>query len=122
MKVRKLAFDSTTEDGRQRASLVYQGFLVGGNVVNGQRSKGADIIRREAGIMRKFRKIGSELPDGAGVLLKNESETFTIALDVPQFELLVKYFESTPWATRLAIEIEDILDWLATLPIEESDG
>jgi hypothetical protein len=121
MKVRRLTFENSPE-GARRASLIYQGFLVGGNVVNGQRTKGQDVIRREAQVIRKFRKIGSETEDGSGLTMRSDAESFTIEFDVPQFDMLFKYVESTPWATRLSVEIEDILDWLSTLPIEESDG
>lgn len=119
MKIRRLAFEKN-DDGRKFAALLYQGFTVGGNVMNRDR-KGPEITRKEAGILRKFRKIGAVTEDGTSFELRDEAET-TLLLTVPEFEMLKNYFEATPWATRLSIDIEDIMDWLSTAPTEDNDG
>lgn len=120
-KVRRLKFDDDAE-GRERYKLLYQGFLNGGNSAQ---SKGMDVLRREAEILDKFQNAGTLPPtDGEPNEMERELNPSGAAFDVDnaEYELLKRYFEKTPWVTRLAIKVVNIADWLSAIPLEDTNG
>jgi len=122
VRVRKIHFTNTAED-REKFSLLYQGFLTGGNMAQ---SKGMEITRREARVLDKLDSIsedsGGEKCATCGTATMNKREMIaadhTLELEPPDFDLLKKYFEATPWTVRVAKRVVDISDWLGSIPLE----
>lgn len=121
MKVRRLVF-ADDDEGRDRYMLLYQGFLNGGN---NTQTKGMEVVRREAKMLERFQNAGLLPPDD---LSSNEMNRAlipggaTVELDGAEYDLLKKYFEGTPWVTRLAIKVVNVSDWLNSLPLEDTNG
>lgn len=113
MRMRRLEFGET--DG-EKFNMIYQGFLLGGN---GPSSKGIDVFRREVKVLDKLDAISTEKEDGSRVL--NEGPQ-SILLEQPEYDLLKKYFENTPWTTKVSRQVVNISDWLASIPVEETGG
>lgn len=124
MRVRKIVIADTPED-RETFSLLYQGFVTGGNMP--QQSKGMEVTRREARVLDKLEAVSDEtggeacVSCGTRIAIKREPKagTQTIALEQPEFDLLKKYFEATPWTVRMSQRVVNISDWLASIPLEE---
>lgn len=115
MKTRKLVI-ADTEDGREMFALLYQGFLNGGN---GPQPKGMEVIRREVRILDKLDAISSVGESGERKMNPGAQE---VQLEQPEYELLKRYFENTPWTTAVARKVVNIADWLAAVPLEENGG
>lgn len=119
---RTITFD--TGQNREAFPLLYQGLLNGGN---GPSAKGIQTLRTEVRILDKLDAISEPEyieVEGAKVatdarLLKDGPQSLT--LEQPEFDLLKRYFENTPWTTRVARQVVNIVDWLATIP-EDTDG
>lgn len=124
MRVRTLTFDDSTES-RERFSLIYQGFVTGGNQPN---AKTMEIMRREAAVLSKLESISEDTDerqcDSCGQLVRSKREVMPgsheLQLSVPEWELLKQYFERTPWTVRMSSKVIDISDWLASLPAAQS--
>ena len=125
MKLRRLVFDDTKE-GRERYTLLWQGFLTGGNSAQ---TKGIEVVRREAKILDKFAAHGTIPPDvvsaadGSDELARSMNPgDQTIDLEQPEYEMLKRYFESTPWVTRMSVRVRNVSDWLNSIQLEDHDG
>src|SRR5688572_26296888 len=116
MKHRVLTF-SDSDESRETFALICQGFLYGGNSAT---SKGMELIRREAGILDKLYGIGTENTTEDKMVLNPGEQK--LVLTQPEFELVQRYFRSTPWTTKMARRIRDIDDWLAVVPLEDAGG
>lgn len=112
MKLRNLVF---TEAEREFFPLIYQGFLHGGN---GPQAKGMEVLRREVRILDKLEAI-SEDRDGDRILTTVPA---VVLLEQPEYELLRRYFENTPWTTAVSRKIVNIADWLSAIPLEANGG
>lgn len=112
MKLRVFDFDETPEQ-RDRFPLIYQGFVVGGDSI---KSKGMEVTRREARILDKLEAISDEDAD-LGRKLKPGPQRFE--LEQPEYELLLRYFEATPWSTRVSRKIVAVHDWMKAIPLDE---
>jgi len=122
MKARIVEF-SDTEESREHFALIYQGFLSGGN---GPGAKPMDVIRREATILDKMEAISyeemdqeSNQPTGKRLLHPGEQR---LSLSQPEYELLKRYFENTPWTTKVSRKVVEISDWLSAIPLGEESG
>ena len=116
MKVKRLVFGSTKDD-KETATMLYRGFLLGGNIVNGNHAKGPEVTRRESRILDKFDALGE--CDDENAVMNLYDEGGELVLDIPQFEMLKKYFNSTPWTVRVSRKVEQIDDWLTNIQPEE---
>lgn len=114
MRHRRLEFHDTPQD-KEAFGFIYQGFLNGGN---GAQAKGMEVMRREATILDKLDEHSVEDETGARVL----RGPAVVLLTQPEYELLKKYFENTPWTTKVSRRVVGISDWLAAIPLEETDG
>lgn len=113
MRIRRLAFNDGNKESFQ---FIYQGFLIGGN---GPQPKGMEVLRREVRILDKLEEISNEAPAGERQLKPGDQE---VVLEQPEYEMLRRYFENTPWTTQVARKIVAISDWLSDIPAEESSG
>lgn len=128
MRLRRLEFDTNSEQDRTRVSMLYHGFLTGGNQ---PQPKTIEVIRRESAMLDKFEDVITVTetfePSTGNREVKiffkptpdDRPTTVSIVLNQPEFELLKKYFEQTPWTVRVSREVIDISDWLASLPVTE---
>lgn len=117
-------YADTNETDQERFSLIYQGFLMGGN----SPQKGMEVIRREAKILDKLEEISGpeegSTCDSCGIA-KNPSQKLHLGaqylrLEQPEMTLLTKYIEQTPWNTRSSRKVRDLVDWLASIKAEET--
>lgn len=111
--------DLTHED----AALLYQGFLTGGDVPEDQQrgphKKDREVTRREANIILAFESVLEPDPTAAdGFRVKSTLESTAIELSQPEYELLLKYFERTPFQTRLSARKMRVIGWLESIPLE----
>lgn len=114
MKIRRLVFDESESD-RWMFPLLYSGFLNGGNSPN---AKGMEVLRREARILDKLEAISVD--EGPERVLKSGPQEVT--LEQPEYELLKRYFENTPWTTAVSRKVVNISDWLSAIQLEENGG
>jgi hypothetical protein len=122
MRVRKLRFTDTDED-RERFSLIYRGFLTGGNTPQ----KGMETTRRESAVLKKLDAVSDETDEvrcescGQVQSIKRDLQPgdHEVTLTQPEFDLLKKYFETTSWTVRMSTKITDIADWLDGIPQEQ---
>ena len=112
------------EGDRDKFKFLYTGFLNGGNGTN---AKGVEVLRREGRILDKLEAIsteeliinGSDTPvlTGERILKEGPQE---LSLEEPEYQLLQKYFQNTPWNTKVARQVVNTIDWLAAVPLEEN--
>lgn len=125
MRIRKLVFNDTPE-AREDFALLYQGFMTGGNAAP---SKGMEITRREAKILDKLDAISEDFggngkcdtcgqPVPTQRVLRMGAQQ--IELEQPEYDLVKKYFEATPWTVRASRRVVSISDWLASIQPEGS--
>jgi hypothetical protein len=114
MKTRILKFASDEE--REMFPMLYAGFMNGGN---GPQAKGMEVTRREVRILDKLDAVSEDNEVGDRVL---KSGSHDVVLEQPEFELLKRYFENTPWTTKVARQVVNISDWLAAIQLEENGG
>ena len=125
MKTRTLVFgEPDDKTAAERYELIYQGFVTGGNA---DPRKGMEVIRREAKILDKLESIGV-MPDattpcetcgrdsGGLVTPKLKKGKQAVQLDQPEYDLMRKYLEATPWTVKMSRKIVDLVDWLAAAP------
>ena len=113
MKTRKLTFES--DQDRSYFPMLYAGFMNGGNSPS---PKGMEVTRREVRILDKLDDISHDVPE-TGERVLNEGPQ-QILLDQPEYELLKRYFENTPWTTKVARQVVNISDWLANIQPEDN--
>lgn len=136
---RRLQIDGDHDTDRERFRLLYEGFSLGGTLANQEREpKTFDVRRREARLVRALKAISGERPStespvvGSGVrrvcsvceipILASgdrvrelrRGEIHLLCLQQPDFDLVVKYIERTPWNPTFMDVVEDMADWLAS--------
>ena len=109
--VRVLKFKNDEKD-RDRFIMLYQGFLAGGNSPG---AKPLDVRRTEGKVLDKFEAAG-KIEGDAVSFNKEEAE---LTLEQPEYELLKKYFEATPWVTAFSRKVLSISDWMASITPED---
>jgi hypothetical protein len=122
-KVRVFEF-ADTEEGRERLSMLYFGFVSGGNQPG--TPKGMEVIRREARILDKFAEISEssvtkqiDRPDTYEQVMHPGPQKF--ALEEVEYELLRKYFERAGWNVSAARKVVDISEWMSSIPQTEEE-
>ena len=109
---RRLKFDG--EKKAMRFKLLREGFFVGGHTL-GQKGqpKQRAWMRSEARILDAFDSISHPIDkpgDLERVLNDGEHE---LEISQEDYDLIDKYLTETPWATPVAREANDMLDWFA---------
>ena len=121
--VRKLEFDVENPNDQKRVSLLYFGFVMGGNT---PQPKGMEVTRREARILDKFEDIiliDDAVPDTKApdvqIAFRVKTGSVALLLEQPEFELLKRYFEQTPWTVKVSRSIVEISDWLSSIQMTD---
>ncbi len=126
MIVRTLTFEDRKGLSKDEAlSMLYNGFLTGGQFVSQSGATNRiELARREAVILDKFEMIADvfePLPNAPNreyslVLRDGQNE---MNLTQPEYELLKRNFEATPWTTKMSRQVITISDWLSSVPAQE---
>lgn len=126
-QVRKLTF-ADTDEAREDFALLYQGFVTGGS--GGGERKTMETTRREAKLLDKLEEVSEEFGGASSVCdtcgqrinvkRVTKSGPQEIVIDQPEYEMLKKYFEATPWTVRISRRVVNISDWLASIQPEGS--
>lgn len=116
---RVLTFESARQD-QKRFELLYQAILIGGASAQPGSRGGIEVLRREARLLDALDGISIADPDETkglagepGRLVQAEAE---LVLEQPDFELLKKRVEETPWLPKAARDVVDVIDWLSAAP------
>jgi hypothetical protein len=106
---RVITFDAPAE-----FDLLYQGFLFGGSQ---QQTKTMVSLRSEARVLDKLDAISEPSIDEQGKIDKyptgdpvRKYASGELLLTNDEYELIKKYFESVPWATKVSREVVKLFD------------
>jgi hypothetical protein len=117
MQVRVLTFNNDLAGDHDRFSLLYQGFVTGGNLIE---RKTMEVTRLEAKILDKFEAISTPTDlELIRQLSPTDSKVQVLKFEEPEFALVRKYFEGTPWKTTTSRRAVDVFDWLVATPQSE---
>ncbi len=114
--------DGTLTGECKRFTLFVNLFLLGGNILHfnpqtGPISRSPTDRKMEAKIVKAYKAISDELPDGTRSL---KLEGGTISLDQPQFVLLERYLAAGPAGTQESDAVQDLIEWVSAA--EKSEG
>ena len=122
MMKRVLVFEDS-ERGRDRFSMLYQGFNSGGQVRYAGQQKPMAATRTECRILDKLDAISDEAPDGTPSRLimrslKNREGEQQLELSEDEYGFLKAYFDHAAgaWMPVAARKVVDVADWLAGIP------
>lgn len=102
----------------ERLSMLYNGFVVGGGCVPIAQQIGIENIRRAGRILDKFEEVATitQIAPGAReVKLEPRDAVTKLYLSEPEFAMLLRNFDATPWETKFAREVVHLRDWLDTI-------
>jgi hypothetical protein len=99
------------EQARERFTLLYQGFIAGGN---SPAQKGMEVVRREARVLDKLDAVSEPSVNGLRALREGEH---AVVLEQPEYELVKRYFENAPWAVHVSRQVVSVSDWLSAIPL-----
>jgi hypothetical protein len=106
---------SITIETSEDFSLLYQGFIIGGN---SQQSKTMQQVRREAKILDKLEDLSfvpnpsDKYPTGDVVRHLKSHVVSDLKLTQEEWELFKQYFEAVPWMTKVSREVVRLADLL----------
>jgi hypothetical protein len=109
---RVVSFKADATKNQKRLELCYAAVVLGAP----QAARGIDVIRREARLLDALDAIST--PDTEGALMVNglpkrsPQVDAVLTLDQPDWELLRRYVENTPWSPMAARDVVDVVDWL----------
>lgn len=116
---RTITFNADEARNQKRFEFIIGAMLLGGNHEQ-QSSRGSiEVLRREARILNVLDAISDPNPDPQAPKLANNEPARTVRanavmeLDQPDFELLRKRLEETPWMPKVARDVVDAVDWLS---------
>ena len=120
MMVRRIEFDPSNEQSRERFYILYQGFVIAGHADPREGPKGMVVVRKEATILRKMQGISEPELNSDGSLTGWRVLTGSLmVLEQPEYELLKKYVDRGGWASVASPKIVDTYDWLDAIPLVE---
>src|SRR5262249_22555663 len=106
-----------------RFELLYNAVLVGGTPQappQGPGRGGIEVLRREARLLDALDGVSDPVGEGAPSRVVRSGEVILLAQ--PDFDLLVKRIEETPWMPRVARDVVSLIDWVLASPrIEDRD-
>ena len=116
---RVLLFDDS-DAGRDRFSMLYQGFNAGGEIRYRRDVKTMQVTRLEGKILDKLDAVSEAAPvdlPNALILrsLKTGEGEQCVTLDEPEYELLKGHFEHAAgaWVPVMSRQVTAVADWLA---------
>jgi hypothetical protein len=119
---RVLVFDDTTT-GKDRFSMLYQGFNAGGQLRYAQAVKTMQVTRLEGKLLDKLDAVSDEAPsDMPNALIMRALKTGEgeqrVSLDEPEYELLKGHIEHAAgaWTPVVSRQVVALVDWLAAVP------
>jgi hypothetical protein len=109
---RVLLFAATEPKSQKRLELCFAAVMLGAP----REARSIDVLRREARLLDAFESVSVLNPDGAalvnGMPARAVNPDATLRLEQPDWELLRKYVELTPWAPLVSRDVVDVVDWL----------
>lgn len=110
-----------TFDNDRRFNLIYSGLIQGHAVAQRfanakQESYPFDKTRKQAKILRKFKKISSEVKDDPLRRTLLDPVPQIIKLDEEELQLLKELYEKVDWVSNITDEVVDALDFLLGSP------
>lgn len=128
MVKRVLTFEDSAK-GRDRFSMIYQGFNIGGQFVYVGKVKHLSAARVEMRVLDKLDAVSDAAPEdvkNALIMrsLKKEEGDQVVELSEDEFGLLKSYFEHAavgwaPVAARMVVQVADWLDGIKQIDVEE---